>query len=280
MADKKKVPAPPADELASFGITVPAMPTIGAGNARQPLGPPQGFYAEQTAFQTEAGTLDPEFQAKGAYVTGDEWVPAFNLTKEERDALKARMNAAGLYGTSGFASGDWTQADANAYQIVLESANGMGIRNADVVIDNLANDARRSPRVQGPRAPLVSQISNPDDIRAVIRKSAYELTGSRLSDDDEQRLISMYQGQQGSVNAAVHAGGSAAPGLSTAVTNEAGMQNFANAQIERMRPGEVQNVRAMNFMDKMLESIGTTQIQGPASYSGEGLPKTGQVGVL
>lgn len=244
---------------------ISAPPGITEISPRQPLGPPQGFYTEQAAINPQLAGFQP-------YVNGDEWVPAYNLTPDDRDRLKSRMNAAGLYGTSGYASGTWTQADANAYQIVLESANGMGQRDANVVIDNLANEARKTPRVQGPRAPLVSQVSNPDDIRAVIRKASYDMTGSRLSDEEEQRLISMYQGQQGAVNQAVGAAGGAAPGSTTTVTQEAGMANFANAQVERLRPGDVAAHRHLDAFEKILQSMGTMVPETP-TYGGEGLPK-------
>lgn len=270
MADAKK-PAPPQDDLAAFGIQMPAIPTIGAGNARQPLGPPQGFFTEQAAVMgTEA---DPEFTAMGPYVSGDEWVPAYAFNPEDRDRLKARMNAAGLYGTSGYSSGSWTQDDARAYQIVLESANGMGRRDPNVVIDNLAASARSGTRVQGPRAPLVNLVSNPDDIRAVIRKSAYELTGSRLSDEEEQRLISMYQGSQTAENTAQYAGAGGAPGSTSTVTGAASPQNFAAAQIERMRPGEVASHRHLEAFEAILGSMGTLAPETP-EFKGEDLPRT------
>jgi len=272
VADKKKEPAPPTDDLASLGISMPALPTLAAGNARQPLGPPQGFYTEQAAFL--GPEADPEFQSKGPYINGDEWMPAYGMSVEDRDRLKARMNAAGLYGTSGYASGSWTQADANAYQIVLEAANGMGKRDPNVVIDNLAASARAGARVQGPRAPLVSQISNPDDIRAVLRKSAYELTGSRLSDEDENRLIAMYQGQQGAVNQAAYAGAGGAPGSTHTVTQEASPENFAAAQIEAMRPGEVATHRHLEAFEKILGSMGTLAPDTP-TFSGGPMPKGG-----
>jgi hypothetical protein len=273
VADKKKAaPAPPEDPLAAFGIQMPVMPTIGAGNARQPLGPPQGFFTEQAAANPALAGFQP-------YVNGDEWVPGYTLSFDDRDRLKSRMNAAGLYGTTGYQSGSWTAEDANAYQTVLESANGMGQRDPEVVIDNLANEARKTPRVKGPRAPLVSRITNPDDIRAVIRQSAYDLTGSRLSDEEEQRLISMYQGQQGASSQAEYAAGGAAPGSATTVTQEASPQNFAAAQIERMRPGEVASHRHLDAFEKILQSMGTLAPETP-TFAGEGLPKTAGEKVL
>lgn len=267
MADKK-TPAPaPEDPLAAFGLNLGPIPTISAGNARQPLGPPQGFYTEQAI-------ADPKLAGFEPYVNGDEWVPAYTYSPEDRDRLKSRMNAAGLYGTTGYSSGTWTADDARAYQTVLESANGMGQRDADVVIDNLANSARAGARVQGPKAPLVSRITNPDDIRAVLRQSAYDLTGSRLSDADEQRLIAAYQGQQTAADQAANAGAGGAPGSATTVTNEASMQNFANAQIEQMRPGDVATHRHLAAFEKILQSMGTLAPETP-TYAGGGMGKGG-----
>jgi hypothetical protein len=278
MAKKKEEPKT-EDRLSRIEQFLAAPVEVGGANARQPLGPPKDFYTEQSAYQGEMGTVDPEFAAKGPYITGDEWMPGYGMSDEDRDQLKARMFAAGLYGSGGYSSGSWTQADANAYQIVLESANGMGRRDPNVVIDNLASEARRGARVRAPRAPLVNQISNPDDIRAIVRKSAYELTGSRLSDEEEQRLISMYQGSQTAENQAVHAAGGAAEGATTTVIQAAGMQNFAEAQIERMRPGEVASHRHLDAFDKILQSMGTLATETP-EFEGGGLPRTTGTEVL
>lgn len=268
MADKQ--PAAASNLDAVLALIQGAQLSTSEANARQPLGPPVDFYNDQAQFMAAGGRpRDPNFKY---FVTGDEWQPAFKIPPEERDRLKARMNAAGLYGAGGYASGSWTREDANAYQQVLEAANAMGVSDANVVIDNIANEARSGARVQGPRAPLVSRISNPDDIRAVLRDSAYSLTGSRLSDEDEQRLIAMYQGQQTAADSAANAGAGMAAGSSTTVTNEASPENFAAAQIERMRPGEVATHRHLEAFEKILGSMGTLAAETP-TFAGEGLPR-------
>jgi hypothetical protein len=257
MADKKK----PADPLAGLDLTPP--PMAPSGSARQPLGPPLGYY-------TEGAAIDPARAGFKPYITGDEWVPATYETAD-RDRLKSRMNAAGLYGTAGYQSGSWTQSDANAYEEVLKASNATFTRDENVVIDNIAAEVKKGPRAMGPRAPLVSRISNPDDIRAVIRDSAYSLTGSRLSDEDEQRLISMYQGQQGAADQAAYG---AAGGAGGTVTEAASQQNFAAAQIERLRPGAVATHRHLEAFEKILGSMGTMVPETP-TYAGGGLPKAG-----
>jgi hypothetical protein len=265
MADPKNAPAG-NDFLAGLGIAPP--PSIAAGNARQPLGPPTGFFQEQAA-------VNPALAGFSPYLQGDEWVPAYSMSPEDRDRLKARMNAAGLYGSSGYQSGSWTADDANAYQQVLESANGMGQRDPNVVIDNIAQEVRKGPRVAGPRAPLVSHVSNPDTIRAVLRDSAFSLTGSRLSDDDEQRLISLYQGQQQSASQAAYAAGETSPagGAGGTITDPASVQAFANAQIEKARPEDVATHRYIGAFNKILGSMGTLANATP-TYQGAGLPTT------
>lgn len=257
-------------ELAKLGI--PPMPALGqTTSARQPLGPPQGYYQEQAI-------IDPARAGFQPYVNGDEWVPS-TFAPDDRDRLKAQMNAAGLYGTEGYTSGTWTPDDARAYQLVLESANGMMVRDADVVINQMAEEARRSPRAKGPRAPLVSRVSNPDDIRAVIRQAAYDLTGSRLSDEEEARLISLYQGQQGAADAAEYAAAGGPAGSSATVAQAAGVQNFAEAQIEKLRPGDVAAHRHLDAFERILQSMGT-MVDTPETYGGQGLPSTQGTEVL
>lgn len=256
MATPKNAPA--EDPLAGLGLAPP--PMIAAGSVRQPLGPPQGFFDEQAA-------VDPRLAGFQPYIDGDQWVPAYTMTPEDRNRLKARMNGAGLYGTSGYFPGSWTAEDARAYQSVLESANGMGQRDPNVVIDNIASEATKGGRVQGPRAPLVSHVSNPDTIRAVLRDSAYSLTGSRLSDDDEKRLISLYQSQQAQANQAEYSAG----GGGGQVTDPAGMQQFAAAQVEQLHPEDVASHRYLGAFKKILGSMGTLASDTP-TYKGAGLP--------
>lgn len=250
MAKEKK--EAPADPLA--GLNLPAAPQIAAGNVRQPLGPPTGYYGDMGA----AGFVP--------YVNGDEWVPAtYNV--EDRDRLKYRMNQAGLYGTAGYQSGSWTRDDANAYQQVLEASNATLTRDDNVVIDNIANEVKKGPRVQGPRAPLVSKISNPDDIRAVIKDSAFSLIGQRLSAAEEDRLVAMYQQREQAENQATYAAGAAGG----TVTGAPSAQAFAEAQIEQLRPGEVGVHQHLAAFEKILGSMGA-MAQATPEYQGGGLP--------
>lgn len=257
MADSKK----PADPLGGFNFTPP--PMTATGTARQPLGPPQGYYQEQAL-------VNPALAGFTPYVQGDEWVPAYNLTTEDRDRLKARMNQAGLYGSSGYQSGTWTTEDSNAYQIVLEAANGMGQRDPEVVINNIASEATKGPRVQGPRAPLVSKISNPDDIRAVIKDSAFSLIGQRLSAADEDRLVAMYQQREQSENQGAYG----AAGDGGTVTGAPSMQAFAESQIETLRPSEVGVHQHLAAFEKILGTMNASAPETP-TYKGAGLPDAG-----
>lgn len=262
MAEDKK---PAADPLAGINITPPPMAV--SGSARQPLGPPQGYYQDQTA-------LDPTKAAFQPYINGDEWMPA-TYEAADRDRLKARMNAAGLYGTSGYQSGSWTREDANAYQIVLESANATLVRDENVVIDNIASEVTKSPRVQGPRAPLVSKISNPDDIRAVIKDSAFSLIGQRLSAAEEDRLVALYQQREQAENQSTYAAGAAGG----TVTGAPSMQAFAESQIEALRPGDVGAHQHLEAFEKILGSMGTMVEETP-TYKGQGLPAAAGTEVL
>lgn len=234
-------------------------PTLAVGSARAPLGPPQGFYAEQG--EILGAQRDPSFTP---YVNGDEWVPAYGVPPEDRERLKARMNAAGLYGTTGYQSGSWTREDANAYQQVLEAANGMGVRDANVVIDNIAQEVRKGPRVQGPRAPLVSRITDPNAVRAIVRSSALDLTGSRLSDEDERRIVDAYRSYQQGLDQSAYAAGA---GGGT-VASPMDPQTFAEQQVEQTNPAGVASNRYLDGFEKL---IGVHQLGGNVSlYGGAG----------
>lgn len=249
------------EELAGLGIALPAMPAFGQANARQPLGPPSGYYQDVQAQDPTKANFQP-------YISGDQWMPAtYNV--EDRDLLKARMNAAGLYGTAGYQSGSWTADDARAYQTVLEAANATLVRDDNVVIDNIAQEVRKGPRVAGPRAPLVNVVSDPETIRQVVRKSAFDLTGKRLNTDEEQRIIESYRAYQSGANDAEYNAGLTGGTVSAPMS----AQDFAESQIEATHAEEVQGVKGMNFLDKLMQSVGATQIQAPPNYRGAGLPQ-------
>lgn len=271
MAKKEEKPAT-SDRLSRIEQFLASAPTIAAGNARQPLGPPQGFYDEQGAVLADLGRpRDPSFMP---YVTGDEWVPAFNVPPEDRDRLKARMNAAGLYGAGGYQPGSWTREDANAYQLVLESANGMGVRDPTVVIDNIASEAIKSPRVAGQRAPLVNRVPDQTTIRNVVRDTALTLTGMRLAPEQEENIVAAYRSYVSGLNQQEYAlGQTGGPG---GVTNTPmAVEDFAEGQLEAINPEGVQRERGLDFMDKLLQSATRTTVPPPDQYQGEGLPRVG-----
>lgn len=274
--DKQAQPSGGLDAIINFINQSSQGLGVAGANAPQTLGPGPQFYANQQKFLAEQGApRDPTFVP---YNSDEVWVPGYAINRDDRARLKARMNAVGLYGTTGYKPGSWTDEDARAYQTVLEAANAMGVRDANVVIDNLGEDAKAGARVQGPRAPLVSNISNPDTIRSVLRETAYSLTGSRLSEAEEQSLIAAYQGQQqASQQANYAAGGTGGPGGT--VVDAATLQGFAEGQIEKMRPGDVAAHRHLDAFEKILGSMGTLASETP-TYGGEGLPKTTGAEVL
>ena len=65
------------------GTPPPGWEGARAGSARQPLGPPQGYYQDQAV-------LDPARAGFQPYINGDEWVPATYETSD-RDRLKAPL---------------------------------------------------------------------------------------------------------------------------------------------------------------------------------------------
>lgn len=265
MAKEEKAPST-GDRLARLEQFLSQAPTAAAaagGDVPRTLGPSESFF-------TRRATDRPEMAGFKPFKTNDEWLPAYNYTPEDRARLQYRMNSVGLYGTAGYQPGPWTQEDATAFTRILEYANATGIQNPEEALDDFAQAQRLGPRVQGARAPLVSQVSNPDTIRSVLRETAYSLTGQRLSDADEQRLISIYQGREQSADAAVYAaGGTGGPGGT--VTGPASPQAFAEAQIESMRPGEVATHRHLEAFEKILGSMGTLADTTP-TYQGAGLP--------
>jgi hypothetical protein len=260
VADKQKQPQQPAGGLDVNAILAQLgpPPTVDT-DKRQPLGPPTAFYGERAA----AGVAPaPGFQP---FLQGDQWVPA-SQPSENRARLQAKMNAAGLYGTQGYIPGVWTNDDAAAYQVVLENANATGVSDPERALDLFAQQARvKSPKAKQPRAPLVVQYADPESIRQVVRDSSLTMLGKRLSDAEEQRIISGYQAYTAAGQRQAYAAGGDqyGEGGGGSVTKPMGYDEYARAQIESSHPAELGAQRYLDGFGAIVKSLGTVVNQPP-----------------
>lgn len=254
---EKKAPSAPA-----LPAGLPPMPDITAAAKRQPLGPPEEVFAERAA-------LDPRLAGFHPFLQGDQYEPGWGGT-ERMARLQAKMNAAGLYGTDGYVPGVWAPKDADAYAMILETANARGVADPEQALDLFAAEARvTNPKAKAPRAPLVTQYADPEAVRQVVRKSALDMLGQRLSDADESRIVQAYQAyttqSQQAQYAATNPGG-----MGGSYTEPMSAQAFAQAQVEATDPGQLGAQRYLDAFGEITKSLGTL-VSAPRTTSGGGV---------
>jgi hypothetical protein len=198
------------------------------------------------------------FQQNPRYFTGDEQLPATWQGQQMID-LQSALEAGGFY-TGDHVVGVWNDADVAAYKRALQAANRQG-----APVDDIIKQAAAAPKVDRygdpagggqQRAPLRVQLTNDDDLRAMVRKNSSDILGGNLSDEDTERFVSTYhqmemQGAQAQYDVGGDAGGAfmGAPDPGVALEN----------QIRADHPNEV---AATAFGSRMDDIISTFTGQG------------------
>lgn len=156
-------------------------------------------------------------------------------------AVQERFYAAGLYGTGDRGDVAWGHArdpmTLKLYKALLvdsHDAQAMGyLVTPRGLLDEYAANAAANARggSGGGSAPIQPiRLTNPDDIMAVIDRTAPEVIGRNLSADEKQKLVQAYHSAETGFQRTVYAGGTAAeaPNLGT----------FAEQEARRLHPEE------------------------------------------
>lgn len=148
-------------------------------------------------------------------------------------AWQSRLNAAGILGDT-FTLGVVDNATRNAYGTVLAVANREGIT------DEQALNLLQQQRVKiGGGSVQRYKLSNPSDIKAVIRSVAQNAIGRSLDDADVNRLVGLFQAEELSAQKQFQQGG--------VVTEMPSAQTFVESNIAKDF-GEEVNVRKLDTL--------------------------------
>lgn len=260
MADKKAKGPSKVEQLLAGGP--PSL--IQTISPRAPLGPPEGYYTGPTA------RLDPVTQGTFTpYYDGDEWEPRTTDPKE-RARLQALMNRAGLYGEANgnFPAGRWGREEATAYKQVLEEANAAGTADVDSVLQGLITSAETvGLKGKTPKQPLVSARTNPESIRQTLRKTSLLLTGMRLSDEEERRIIDGYTGLESA--AAAQRQSVADSEVGGSYTEAPSVEEYATSQLENTPQAAAQ--RYLDAFEKIHASLTGNITEGARFTEGGGV---------
>ena len=161
---------------------------IGGGNFDYLQGPFGGIWNEAMG-QVELDQHD-------LYVLGDEWgeLPTDGAALAE---LQRQLIAAGYMDDSNVVFGSPDLKTASAMAELLGSSNATGKVWRTTLAERLAMAGLQPPKKERAQAlPLTIELSNPDDIRAMIQSGANEMFGKYLDPVEVEKFVSSYQAQQ------------------------------------------------------------------------------------
>lgn len=142
-----------------------------------------------------AEQYDPITSVKPRYWKGDEWSTPRGLSSEDRAALQLLMKQLGFIDPKArIVLGEWDQKSATAFKNVLAWANVNGT-DWTVALSAMAKSAEQYPPDIEERAPLVSRVSNPDELKAALRETlkAKLGTGDAVDEAGLDRMVAAYQ---------------------------------------------------------------------------------------
>ena len=188
-------------------------PGLGAGakSGPQPIGPDVGRYLGAAPWDVPEGpaagsvppgaTTDsgPGFLVPARYHQGDEWAQ-LPPSGPELGALQDKLVLVGLLDPTHMVRGQPDSYTAQAMAEILAVATSQGTDWQGALSDRLLANADDPTAVRGARSrqvpPLVTRVTNPADIAAVVKNTAKTLTGGVWNDADVANVVAAYQQQE------------------------------------------------------------------------------------
>lgn len=191
------------------------------------------------------------------YFDGDQWAPA-SLPPEQLAALQKAMVQAGLLKPGQAQLGVWDQPSMSAYTELLAFANASGSDVATALKQwGTAHDQQPGGDI---RAPLTVRVTNPDDLKAVFRKSVIDTLGQGWDSDKIDRMVAAYQGVETEAQQQQYAmtgsGSQTDPGTGGTVVNPPNPQTFAETQARQENPDLAQEHDSLGFIDAFNQLVG------------------------
>jgi len=189
------------------------------GTGHKPLGVPEDYIVNRpldpsNIVDAVRGDVAPvtgaplTFAQPPRYFTGDDLLPA-TLSPEKIALLQRDLVNAGLIGPkTKFRLGVWDDASRSAFRNLLEYANASGLDQKQALqrygqaeqMGGAGSDGAGSTR-----QPLVTKVTNPDDLRAVADTVARAKLGRKLAPDEVDRFVKAFQGREAGAQAAYNA---------------------------------------------------------------------------
>lgn len=168
-----------------------------------------------------------------------------SLSRPTIAAWQSQLNAAGLLGDT-FTIGVVDNATRSAYGAVLATANREGIEDTEAL------KLIQQNRIKiGGGGVSRYRLTNPSDLKAVIRSVAQNAIGRTLDDADVNRLVALFQAEELSAQKKYQAGG--------AVTEAPSAQAFVEGRIAQDFGEEVNTRKLDNVFAAVDKALGGGQ---------------------
>lgn len=190
---------------------------------------------------------------QGGYVSTDVWEPQ-NLSPPTVAQLQVMLNEAGLLG-DGFTPGAYDETTRKAYGDLLARANATG-STWESMLARMRDNPLAAEAQQNDRAPLVTRLSNPEDLKTVFRTAAKRALGyGNIPDEDLDRMVAAYQGMESSSQQAQY-GAQETGGTITAPMDP---EVFADQQAKQLDPTAYDSRKVVSKFQVMAEMFGGGQ---------------------
>ena len=244
---------PTVEELLAAAPTV----TGGGGGKKQPgfIGFPDDYTPPSREVRVEGKGWATAPGSPPRYMDGDEIMPA-SYAPERIAQLQAQMVKVGLIPPRGkYRPGYWDDTSRNAFKDLLAFSNYRNVDYNEALAQMAADPATGAMFGEGDgreRAPLTVRVSSPDEIAQVIRATARDVIGRKLSDEETQRIVSAYQQQETAFQQQAYnmddTGGT--------VVEPPSAQTVAEQQIRTTAPVEARGQEMAGVFDSFLEIVG------------------------
>lgn len=138
------------------------------------------------------------------YVNGDEW-KELPTDGAELANLQHQLITAGYMDDKNIVFGSPDPKTASAMAELLGSSNATGKIWSKTLAERLAAAGQQPSTVKAARRdPLVINLDNPDDIRAMVQSGANQIFGKFLDPAEVEKFVSSYQSQQANYQTAAY----------------------------------------------------------------------------
>jgi hypothetical protein len=207
-------------------------------------------------------------QKAARYKPGSQLLPLLeNWTPQDTWKLQQQLVGIGVLDDD-FRQGVWDPNSQNAFAEILSYSNGAGIDWRDGINKyNAGKPMTIDPKTGLPvkrtsgkkgQAPLVTRFTNPDDLATVANEVAQKRLGRTFSQDELNKFVSSFHGQEAGTQGAAYAAGNAAGGgVADAPTAQTAAETYAK-QVDPVASTAMNVIPLIEGVNELMRGVSGT----------------------